>query len=155
MPQTEYSGVLTIVEKCVEHVVESRTERNTFMMCCARLKNKMPPWRASIIHGGLGVQIYVQLRWCGVRNEGVHAVVVHLLRMQELALRIRHAVFMPNKYYIESFCQRGFTTIWILYTPLHEKNSAEEFTAQTSSMYGTTTDNLHNVEFSQHPTANF
>ena len=57
---------------------------------------------------------------------------------------------MPNKYYIESFCQRGFTTMNSLYA-----TSTEKFTAQTSSKYGTTTDNLHNLEFSQHPTANF
>lgn len=66
----------------------------------------------------------------------VQAVVVHQLRMQELALRIKHAVFMPNKNYIESFCQRGFTTMNSLYA-----TSTEKFTAQTSSKYGTTTDN--------------
>ncbi len=121
MLQTEYSAVLTIVVKCVEHVVESRTERNTFMMCCARLKNEMAPWRASIIHRGLGVQICaIPLMWWSERGYTC-TVVVHLLRMQELALRIRHAVFMPNKYYIESFCQRGFTTMNPLYAIPWEK----------------------------------
>ncbi len=72
MLQAEYSGVVTIVEKCAEVVVESRTERNTFMMCCARLKNEMPTYMTSlhIIHRGLGVQLCATPPMYGDLNEG-------------------------------------------------------------------------------------